>query len=124
MPTYEYACSSCANEWETEQSIKDAALTACPKCHKKTAKRQISRGGGFILKGGGWYSDLYSSSGNKAAKPEAKADATTGTEASSTTKTETKSETKSETKTDSATSTSSPATKTGSTGDSKSVAAA
>jgi putative FmdB family regulatory protein len=67
MPTYEYACSSCRHEWEAEQSIKDAALTECPSCHAATAKRQISRGGGFILKGGGWYADLYSSSSNKPA---------------------------------------------------------
>ncbi len=65
MPTYEYACASCGHEWEAEQSIKDAALTDCPACQAKAAKRQISRGAGFILKGGGWYSDLYSSSGNK-----------------------------------------------------------
>lgn len=65
MPTYEYACSSCAHEWEAEQSIKDAPLTECPACHAATARRQISRGAGFILKGGGWYSDLYSSTSNK-----------------------------------------------------------
>lgn len=68
MPTYEYACTSCGNEWEAEQSIKEAPLTDCPACQKATARRQISRSGGFILKGGGWYSDLYSSSSNK--KPE------------------------------------------------------
>ena len=67
MPTYEYACSSCQNAWEFEQSIKDDAITECPACHKQTAKRQISRGGGFILKGGGWYADAYSSGSN--AKP-------------------------------------------------------
>ena len=86
MPTYEYACSSCQHEWELEQSIKDAAATECPTCHEQTAKRQISRGGGFILKGGGWYSDLYSSSSNKAApsdKPAGdKAAASTGDAAS------------------------------------------
>ena len=65
MPTYEYACSECANEWEQEQSIKDDPIKQCPKCHKDTARRQISRGAGFILKGGGWYSDLYASSSNK-----------------------------------------------------------
>lgn len=65
MPTYEYACSSCQHEWEFEQSIKDAPLTECPTCHQQTARRQISRGTGFILKGGGWYADLYSSSGSK-----------------------------------------------------------
>jgi putative FmdB family regulatory protein len=73
MPTYEYACSSCAHEWEAEQSIKDAPLTDCPSCKGPTAKRQISRGTGFILKGSGWYSDLYAGSSNKA--PEKKPDA-------------------------------------------------
>ena len=60
MPTYEYACTACGNAWEEEQRISAPALDTCPKCHEKTAKRQIS-GGNFILKGGGWYSDLYSS---------------------------------------------------------------
>ena len=68
MPTYEYACTSCGYEWEAEQSIKESPLTDCPKCNNATARRQISRGTGFILKGGGWYSDLYASSTNK--KPE------------------------------------------------------
>jgi putative FmdB family regulatory protein len=72
MPTYEYACTGCGNEWEAEQSIKDAPLIACPKCAQNTAKRQISRGSGFILKGGGWYSDLYSSAGNKKAESPSK----------------------------------------------------
>src|SRR3954453_10706504 len=66
MPTYEYACSSCNAEWEEDQSIKADPTKECPRCHEQTARRQISRGGGFILKGGGWYSDLYSSSSNKA----------------------------------------------------------
>jgi len=65
MPTYEYACSSCAHQWEFEQSIREDPLKECPRCHAQTARRQISRGTGFILKGGGWYSDLYSSTGNK-----------------------------------------------------------
>ena len=65
MPTYEYVCTSCAHAWEAEQSIKESALTDCPSCTKATAQRQISRGAGFILKGGGWYADLYSSPSNK-----------------------------------------------------------
>lgn len=63
MPTYEYICTACKHEWEASQSIKDEPLKKCPKCKKYKAKRQISLGGGFILKGGGWYADLYSSSG-------------------------------------------------------------
>ena len=64
MPTYEYVCTACANEWEEIQKISEPALEVCPKCEKATAKRQIS-GGSFILKGGGWYADLYSSSPKK-----------------------------------------------------------
>ncbi len=86
MPTYEYACSSCQHEWEFEQSIKDAPLTECPSCHGQTARRQISRGTGFILKGGGWYADLYSSSSNKTssdAKPSGGSGSSEGSSGSS-----------------------------------------
>ena len=89
MPTYEYACSACEHEWEHEQSIKDEPLKECPKCHEQTARRQISRGGGFILKGGGWYSDLYASSSNKSGE-STKTSSSTGDSAPA--KTETKSE--------------------------------
>src|SRR5690606_1456458 len=61
--TYEYLCESCGHQWEAQQSISADPLKDCPKCGEARAKRQISRGGGFILKGGGWYSDLYSSTG-------------------------------------------------------------
>jgi len=65
MPTYEYVCSSCANAWEEIQKITEPPVEVCPKCGQHTARRQISAGN-FILKGGGWYADLYSS-----AKPPA-----------------------------------------------------
>lgn len=81
MPTYEYACTSCAHEWEAEQSIKEAPLSDCPSCHNATARRQISRGTGFILKGGGWYSDLYASGSNK---PPAKSESDSGSSSGST----------------------------------------
>jgi putative FmdB family regulatory protein len=73
MPTYEYVCTDCQNHWEEVQKISEPALEVCPKCSKKTAKRQIS-GGNFILKGGGWYADLYSSSGSKKSNGEGKAE--------------------------------------------------
>ena len=57
--TYEYVCMSCGNEWEAEQSISAAPLKDCPSCHASSAKRQVSGGAGFILKGGGWYADGY-----------------------------------------------------------------
>ena len=63
--TYEYVCTACGHAWEAEQSISAEPLKTCPNCHQQTAKRQISGGAGFILKGGGWYADLYGSSAPK-----------------------------------------------------------
>ena len=59
--TYEYACEACGHQWEAEQSIKDAPLKTCAACGKSSAKRLVSGGTGFLLKGGGWYADGYGS---------------------------------------------------------------
>src|SRR4051812_42175396 len=64
--TYEYACEACGHQWEAEQSIKDAPLRKCAACGQEKAKRLVSGGTGFLLKGGGWYADLYSSSSKSA----------------------------------------------------------
>jgi putative FmdB family regulatory protein len=69
MPTYEYVCEACGHAWEAFQSIKDSPLKKCPECGKARAKRQVSAGSGFILKGGGWYSDLYGSAKQDAKEP-------------------------------------------------------
>jgi predicted nucleic acid-binding Zn ribbon protein len=47
-----------------EQRITDDPIKSCPGCKSRKIKRLISRTS-FVLKGGGWYSDLYSSSGAK-----------------------------------------------------------
>jgi putative FmdB family regulatory protein len=73
MPTYEYGCSACGSQWEEIQRITEPPVDVCPKCGKSTAQRLISAGTGFILKGGGWYSDLYSSSKPGGNKTEANA---------------------------------------------------
>ena len=57
--TYEYLCTACGHEWEAEQRISEDALKDCPTCGEAAAKRQVSGGMGFVLKGAGWYSDLY-----------------------------------------------------------------
>lgn len=87
MPTYEYACTGCGNQWEEIQKISEAPLDTCPKCAQKTAKRQIS-GGNFILKGGGWYADLYSSTGNKGGGAKSEASSSSSSSSSSSTKSE------------------------------------
>jgi putative FmdB family regulatory protein len=64
MPTYDYACDNCGHEFEREQRITEKSLKKCPKCGKDKARRMIG-GGNFILKGGGWESDLYSGPSNR-----------------------------------------------------------
>lgn len=58
MPTYEYTCEACKADWELEQRMSEDAVKVCPKCGELKAKRLIS-GGNFMLKGDGWYKDLY-----------------------------------------------------------------
>lgn len=65
MPTYEYKCGRCGT-FEQWQSIKDDPLAVCPKCGSRV-ERLISTGGGFILKGAGFYQNDYR-------KPEPKPD--------------------------------------------------
>lgn len=56
MPTYEYACRSeeCKHRFEQVQRITEEPVKVCPKCGKETVERLVSKGSGFVLKGGGW----------------------------------------------------------------------
>jgi putative FmdB family regulatory protein len=60
MPIYEYLCDKCGHEFEREQRITDEPVKTCPKCRARKVQRLISRTA-FVLKGSGWYSDLYAS---------------------------------------------------------------
>lgn len=84
MPTYEYQCEKCKKPFELYQSMKDAALTTCPKeqCRMKTwgkgkVKRQLGAGAGLIFKGSGFYITDYRSEGYKAS---AKSESSAGSE--------------------------------------------
>jgi len=72
MPVYEYCCQACGHEFEREQRITEDPIKTCPKCRAAQAKRMISRTS-FVLKGGGWYSDLYASPSGEAKKGDADA---------------------------------------------------
>ena len=82
MPTYHYACDACNHEFEREQRITENPIKKCPECGKLKARRMIS-GGGFILKGGGWESDLYSGPSNRS-KTESKSADSSSAESKST----------------------------------------
>jgi len=65
MPIYEYACSQCGKILDVLQKVNDPAPELCTACQASgTLSRVVSRSS-FVLKGGGWYSDLYSSSKGK-----------------------------------------------------------
>src|SRR5215813_2109190 len=92
MPIYEYLCSKCHQLSDALQKVNDPAPDVCPHCGaKQSLARQVSRTS-FVLKGGGWYADLYGSSKEKkpeAAKSESKGEpkgdgASTGTGAAAT----------------------------------------
>ena len=63
MPIYEYACSECGAHVELLQKVGAAAPESCANCGASdTMGKKVSQTS-FQLKGGGWYSDLYSSPG-------------------------------------------------------------
>ena len=53
MPTYEYVCDACGDEFELFQSFSDSAITECPKC--QGAVRKVFSNVGVVFKGSGFY---------------------------------------------------------------------
>lgn len=71
MPTYQYKCNNCGNEFEEFQSITESPLDKCPSCGQKP-RRIITGGAGFLLKGSGFYTTDYRSESYKAAAKKEK----------------------------------------------------
>lgn len=70
MPTYEYRCPSCQNEFEKLQKMSDEPVADCPVCGS-AAERLLSAGAGLLFKGSGFYiTDSRSDSYKKAARSE------------------------------------------------------
>jgi putative FmdB family regulatory protein len=84
MPTYEYVCEACKHAWELEQRMVEDPVKKCPKCKKLKAQRVIAGASNFILKGGGWYSDLYASSPKSKSSGDSGASSPSSTPAAST----------------------------------------
>ncbi|MFY2562745.1 FmdB family zinc ribbon protein [Corallococcus terminator] len=61
MPIYEYACQSCGKVIDVLQKFSDPAPAVCATCGAEGPLTKMLSRSSFVLKGGGWYSDLYSS---------------------------------------------------------------
>ncbi len=71
MPVYEYECPACEKVLEVQQRMSDEPLSSCPDCGG--AVKKLLSMSSFQLKGGGWYSDGYSTK-EETAKKSNKAD--------------------------------------------------
>ncbi len=77
MPIYEYSCEKCGTRIDVLQKMDEPAPATCAHCNAEgTMARQVSRTS-FVLKGGGWYSDLYGSSKKDAASTSTPATSST-----------------------------------------------
>ena len=70
MPTYEYRCEACNHKFEAFQSMSAKPVSVCPKCKKRKVKKLISKGGGLIFKGSGFYLTDYARKSSEAAPKE------------------------------------------------------
>lgn len=83
MPTYDYVCDACEHRFEQFQSMKDDALTKCPRCKKKKLRRLIGAGAAIVFKGSGFYQTDYRSESYKKAASADKPAADSGGSAKS-----------------------------------------
>ncbi len=61
MPTYQYRCQSCKDEFEVRQSFADEALTACPDTDCSGSVNKVFSGVGISFKGDGFYKNDHGS---------------------------------------------------------------
>lgn len=66
MPTYEYRCPECGNEFEKFGKMSDPPVMECTRCGAE-AIRKISGGAGLLFKGSGFYITDYRGEGYKKA---------------------------------------------------------
>jgi putative FmdB family regulatory protein len=90
MPTYDYRCDDCGEEFEVWQSIKDDPLTQCPRCGGPV--RKVMSPAGIVLKGSGFYKTDNRRTGRDGGDGKAKSDSKAGGDSKSDAKPEKKSD--------------------------------
>jgi len=84
MPIFDFKCEACGCSKELLRKISDPILTACPECHKKTFKKQVSAPS-FQLTGSGWYVTDFKNKSKDGVKTETKTETKKDVNTSSTT---------------------------------------
>ena len=70
MPTYDYRCPQCGNDFEKFQKMSDTPGAECPNCGA-ASERRLSGGAGLLFKGSGFYiTDYRGDSYKKAAEAD------------------------------------------------------
>jgi putative FmdB family regulatory protein len=87
MPTYEYRCPECGNEFEKFGKMSDPPVMECTRCGAE-AIRKISGGAGLVFKGSGFYITDYRGDGYKKAAEGDKGASSGGGESKSESKSE------------------------------------
>lgn len=59
MPTYEFRCRDCGEEFELLLPMSHEEMPLCPECNSENVEKLISSGGGVIFKGSGFYRTDY-----------------------------------------------------------------
>jgi putative FmdB family regulatory protein len=59
MPIYDYECRLCGNVEEVLQKLSEENPAVCTNCGADGSLKRNVGGSSFVLKGGGWHSDLY-----------------------------------------------------------------
>jgi len=61
MPTYDYECDACGEQFEIFQPISEGARRKCPSCGKLKLRRLIGAGAAVLFRGSGFYQTDYRS---------------------------------------------------------------
>lgn len=59
VPIYDYRCTQCQKEYDYFHNGPNDKIPKCPHCGCQHAKKLVSKGTSFQLKGKGWYKDGY-----------------------------------------------------------------
>ncbi|PDH70132.1 MAG: FmdB family transcriptional regulator [Acidimicrobiales bacterium MED-G01] len=68
MPTYQYRCTACDDQFELRQSFSDDPITSCPTEGCGGEVKKVFGSVGIAFKGSGFYKNDSRSGGNKSSE--------------------------------------------------------